>query len=56
MGKVIFVFSGVFLGAVVYELITRANPALTKKVEDFARKKIDGVLKAFNPLIVLTPY
>jgi hypothetical protein len=43
MTKVIFVFTGVFVGAVVYELLTRANPELTRKVEDFARKKIDGV-------------
>ena len=43
MTKVIFVFTGVFVGAVVYELITRANSGLTKKAEDIARKKIDGI-------------
>ena len=46
MTKVIFVFTGVFVGAVVYELINRANPGLINKVEDFARKKIDGVCGA----------
>ena len=43
MGKVIFVFSGVFVAAVICELINRTNPAFAKKVEDFAHKKIDGV-------------
>jgi len=46
MTKVIFVFTGVFLGAVVYELITRANPGLTKKVEDICTQKIDDVFGA----------
>jgi len=31
MGKVIFVFTGVFVGAVVYELISRANSGMTNK-------------------------
>ena len=43
MTKVIFVFTGVFVGAVVYELITRANSGLTKKGENIARKKNDGI-------------
>jgi len=43
MTKVLFVFTGVFVGAVVYELITRANSGLTKKAEDFAHKKTDSI-------------
>jgi len=44
MSKILFgVFSGVFIGAVVYELINRTNPELIKKVEAYACKKIDGL-------------
>ncbi len=46
MGKVIFVFTGVFVAAVICELINRTNPAFAKKVEDFAHKKIEGVAGA----------
>ena len=47
MSKILFgVFSGVFVGAVLYELLNRTNPELTKFVEDFACKKIDGVCGA----------
>ena len=46
MGKVILVFACVFVAAVVYELVNRTNPALTKKVEDLAHKKIDDVCGA----------
>ncbi len=47
MSKILFgVFSGVFVGAVIYELINRTNPELTKKVEEFACKKMDGVCGA----------
>ena len=47
MGKILFgVFSGVFIGAVVYELINRANPELITKVERFASSKIDDLCGA----------
>ena len=52
MTKVIFVFTGVFVGAVVYELINRTNPGLTKKIEAFAHKKIDGVCGANHDSVV----
>ena len=42
MSKVfIGVFSGIFIGAVIYELLTRANPEFIQKVEDLANRKID---------------
>ncbi len=42
MSKVfIGVFSGIFIGAVIYELLNRSNPELVKKVEFFANRKID---------------
>ena len=42
MSKVfIGVFSGIFIGAVIYELLTRSNPEFIKKVEDLACRKID---------------
>ncbi len=44
MSKILVgVFSGIFIGAVIYELINRANPELIKKVEEFASHKIDEV-------------
>ncbi|MFZ4854761.1 MAG: hypothetical protein ACOYL3_00055 [Desulfuromonadaceae bacterium] len=44
MSKVLIgVFSGIFIGAVIYELINRTNPELIKKVEEFASHKIDDV-------------
>ncbi len=44
MSKVLIgVFSGIFIGAVIYELINRTNPELIKKVEEFASSKIDDV-------------
>jgi len=44
MSKVLIgVFSGIFIGAVIYELINRTNPELIKKVEEFACSKIDDV-------------
>ncbi len=44
MVKMLFgVFSGVFIGAVVYELINRANPELITKVEKFASSKVDNL-------------
>jgi uncharacterized membrane-anchored protein YhcB (DUF1043 family) len=42
MSKVfIGVFSGIFIGAVIYELLNRSNPEFIKKVEDLASRKID---------------
>ena len=44
MSKILIgVFSGIFIGAVLYELINRTNPELIKKVEEFAGNKIDGL-------------
>ena len=45
MSKILFgVFSGVFVGAVIYEIINRAKPELTRKVENIVSHKIDDVL------------
>jgi hypothetical protein len=42
MSKILVgVFSGIFIGAVIYELINRTNPGFIKKVEDMASNKID---------------
>ena len=42
MSKVfIGVFSGIFIGAVLYELLNRSAPEFIKKVEDLACRKID---------------
>jgi hypothetical protein len=47
MSKILFgVFSGIFIGAVIYEFINRTNPELTKKVENIVSNKIDDVLGA----------
>ena len=44
MSKILVgVFSGIFIGAVIYELINRTNPELIRKVEEFASHKIDDV-------------
>jgi len=44
MSKVfIGVFSGIFIGAVIYELLNRTNPEFIKKVEDLATRKIDDL-------------
>lgn len=44
MAKILIgVFSGIFIGAVIYELINRTNPDLIKKVEEFAAHKVDEV-------------
>jgi|GEM_PF-2723607 len=34
-------FSGIFIGAVIYERLNRSNPELVKKVDFFANRKID---------------
>ena len=38
---VIAVLSGIFIGAILYELLDRFNPEFIKKVEDLASRKID---------------
>lgn len=44
MSKVLIgVFSGIFIGAVIYELINRTNPEWIKKVEDMAGNKMDAL-------------
>ena len=44
MSKVfIGVFSGIFIGAVIYELLNRTNPEFMQKVEDLASRKIDDL-------------
>jgi len=44
MSKILVgIFSGIFIGAVIYELINRTNPELIRKVEEFAAHKIDDV-------------
>ncbi len=44
MGKILFgVFSGVFIGAVVYELINRTNPDLIDRVGKLASSTIDDL-------------
>jgi hypothetical protein len=52
MSKVLIgVFSGIFIGAVIYELINRTNPELIKKVEEFASHKIDDVCGVINETV-----
>ena len=42
MSKIVIgVLSGIFIGAVLYELLDRYNPELIKKVEELASRKID---------------
>ena len=42
MSKVLVgVFTGIFLGAVIYELVNRTNPELVQKLQDLACKKVD---------------
>jgi hypothetical protein len=42
MSKILIgVFSGVFVGAVVYELIKRSNPQLIVKLQDLAVAAVD---------------
>lgn len=50
MSKVfIGVFAGVFIGAVIYELLNRTNPALVEMVENMAKNKIDDMC-GVNPV------
>ena len=45
MSKILFIVStGVFIGAVIYELINRLNPKVTRKVENIVSHKIDDML------------
>jgi len=42
MGKIfIGMFSGIFIGAVIYELLNSTNPEFLKKVGDMTNKKLD---------------
>ena len=42
MSKVLIgVFTGIFLGAVIYELVNRTNPELVQKLQDLASRKVD---------------
>ena len=44
MSKVfIGVFTGIFIGAVIYELLNRTNPEFINKLEDLANRKIDDL-------------
>jgi hypothetical protein len=44
MSKVLIgVFTGIFIGAVVYELVNRTNPELIKKLEKLTSDKIDNL-------------
>ncbi len=40
------VFSGVFIGAVIYELLNRTNPEFVGKVERLVSRKIDDICDA----------
>ncbi len=53
MGKILLgVFSGVFIGTVMYEFINRANPDLIDKVGKFASSKIGGLCGACGETVV----
>lgn len=44
MSKVLIgVFSGIFIGAVIYELLNRTNPDFMRKMEDLASRKVDDI-------------
>ena len=44
MSKVLVgVFAGIFIGAVVYELVNRTNPELIQKLEKMTSDKIDSL-------------
>ena len=40
----ILTLSGVFIGAVAYEIFNRTKPELTDKIEDYLESKIDDLL------------
>ena len=45
MSKIfISVFTGVFIGAVIYELLNRLQPEFVGKVENLASRRIDELL------------
>jgi hypothetical protein len=37
------VFSGIFIGAVIYELLNRNSPEFMRKVEELANRKVDDL-------------
>ncbi len=52
MSKILFgIFSGIFVGAVIYEFVNRVNPELTRKVEDIASHKIDDALGVNHEIV-----
>jgi uncharacterized membrane-anchored protein YhcB (DUF1043 family) len=53
MSKILIgVFSGIFIGAVIYELVNRTNPEFIKKVEDLASNKIDELCGTQHATVV----
>ncbi|HIJ90552.1 MAG: hypothetical protein OEV89_07270 [Desulfobulbaceae bacterium] len=53
MSKILIgVFSGIFIGAVIYELVNRANPDFIKKIEDLASNKVDEMLGVASGAVV----
>ncbi len=52
MSKILIgVFSGIFIGAVIYELVNRTNPEFIKKVEDLASSKLDDLCGVVNETV-----
>jgi len=44
MSKVLIgVFSGIFIGAVIYELLNRTSPDFMRKIEELASRKVDDL-------------
>ncbi len=44
MGKVLIgVLSGIFIGAVLYELLCRSNPELIMKMEELTSRRVDDL-------------
>jgi hypothetical protein len=39
---------GVFVGAVLVEVLNRTNPGLTKRVEERAKRTVSGFVDAFK--------
>jgi hypothetical protein len=47
MGKVLIgVLSGIFIGAVIYELLCRNNPELIRKMEELTSRNVDDFCDA----------
>lgn len=53
MSKVMIgVFSGIFIGAVIYELLNRTSPAFIQKIEKMASNKVDEMCAVASGTIV----